>query len=340
MQISFHTDQSDFDNLSIVWNQMLDNSITDVPFLRHEFLSLWWETLGGGEWDSGELFIGLGRDEVGEVIGIAPFFRPEEGGDYPRLMFLGSIEISDYLDLIIPKPHLDEFIEVLFQSLEVLDRKDWVNLDLYNVPDWSPSVEVLTESAKKRGWKVSREIYQPCPMIILPASWEDYLSGIKKKQRHEMRRKLRRAESYPEPVRFHIVSKEDDLEEVIEAYLQLMSYDTRKQDFLSAPMRSNIRSLIRMGVQKEYLLLVFLYVGDTPVAAYVHFDYGNRIWVYNSGINPKYLDISPGWVLLGKTIQWGIEHGREALDFMRGDEVYKYRLGGVDRNVYRLLISR
>jgi CelD/BcsL family acetyltransferase involved in cellulose biosynthesis len=72
----------------------------------------------------------------------------------------------------------------------------------------------------------------------------------------------------------------------------------------------------------------------------MHFDYGNRIWVYNSGINPAYLDLSPGWVLLGRTIQWGIENGREALDFMRGDEIYKYRLGGVDRNVLRLLISR
>lgn len=340
MQISFNNVQTDFEKLNIAWNRVLDNSINDVPFLRHEYLSLWWETLGGGEWDSGDLFIGVGRDGANKVVGIAPFFRPDEGGDSPRLMFLGSIEISDYLDLIVPKPTLDEFIEGLFQSLEILDRKEWVNLDLYNLPDWSPSVEVLTESAKKRGWRVSREIYKPCPMIHLPESWEDYLSSLKGKQRREMRRKLRRVKKYPEPVRFHIVSKEDDLEEVIEAYLKLMSYDTRKEDFLSTPMRSNIRNLVRMGMQKEYLLLVFLYVGDTPAAAYLHFDYGNRIWVYNSGIDPKYFDLSPGWVLLGKTIQWGIEHGREALDFMRGDEVYKYRLGGIDRNVYRLSIGR
>jgi hypothetical protein len=340
MQISLHTDQMEFEKLSSVWNRLLNRSITDVPFLRHEYLSLWWETFGGGEWDSGELFIGVGRDDEDEVIGIAPFFRPEESGESPRLMFLGSIEISDYLDFVIPKPDLGEFIESLFQALEPLDRNEWVNLDLYNLPDWSPSVKLLTESAEKRGWKVSREIYQPCPMIALPASWEDYLSSIKKKQRHEMRRKLRRADSYPEPVRFHIVSKEDDLEKMIEVYLELMSYDTRKQDFLSAPMRANVRNLVRIGIHNEYLLLVFLYVGDTPAATYMHFDYGNRIWVYNSGINPKYLDLSPGWVLLGKTIQWGIEHGREALDFMRGNEEYKYRLGGVDRNVFRLVISR
>jgi CelD/BcsL family acetyltransferase involved in cellulose biosynthesis len=45
-------------------------------------------------------------------------------------------------------------------------------------------------------------------------------------------------------------------------------------------------------------------------------------------------------VLIGHIVQWAIEHGREALDFMRGDEKYKYRLGGVARSVQRLRFSR
>ena len=34
------------------------------------------------------------------------------------------------------------------------------------------------------------------------------------------------------------------------------------------------------------------------------------------------------------------ENGREALDFMRGDEDYKYRFGGVNRHVQRVQIGR
>jgi CelD/BcsL family acetyltransferase involved in cellulose biosynthesis len=45
-------------------------------------------------------------------------------------------------------------------------------------------------------------------------------------------------------------------------------------------------------------------------------------------------------VLLAYVIQWGIENGRTALDFMRGDEDYKYRFGGVDRFVLRVQITR
>jgi CelD/BcsL family acetyltransferase involved in cellulose biosynthesis len=45
-------------------------------------------------------------------------------------------------------------------------------------------------------------------------------------------------------------------------------------------------------------------------------------------------------VLIGYLIQWAIEQKREAFDFMRGDEQYKYRLGGVDRFVQRVQITR
>jgi CelD/BcsL family acetyltransferase involved in cellulose biosynthesis len=340
MQIAFIDHPQQFETINPDWNKLLQTSIIDVPFLRHEYLSLWWQTLGGGEWGSAELMVAVGKNPLDEIVAIAPLFKPKEDRTRPRLMFIGSIEISDYLDLIVSENDLEQFVKGMFDSLEERDREEWVDLDLYNLPDWSPSVEVLTDEAKRRGWETSSEIYQPCPVITLPSTWDDYLSGIKKKQRHELRRKLRRAENYAEPVRFHIVSRDDDLDNVIADYLQLMSYDTRKQGFLTAPMRENVQDVVRLAMQEGYLLLVFLYVGDTAAAAYMHFDYGNRIWVYNSGINPAYLDLSPGWVLLGRTIQWGIENGREALDFMRGDEIYKYRLGGVDRNVLRLLVSR
>jgi CelD/BcsL family acetyltransferase involved in cellulose biosynthesis len=51
-------------------------------------------------------------------------------------------------------------------------------------------------------------------------------------------------------------------------------------------------------------------------------------------------NISPGWVLLSKIIRWSIEAGRTELDFMRGDEPYKYNFGGIDKHVLRIQVSR
>ena len=75
-------------------------------------------------------------------------------------------------------------------------------------------------------------------------------------------------------------------------------------------------------------------------AGYLNFDYQDRIWVYNSGMDRQFMDISPGWVLLGHLLQWANENKRTEFDFMRGGEEYKYRFGGVDKLVVRAKIVR
>ncbi len=86
--------------------------------------------------------------------------------------------------------------------------------------------------------------------------------------------------------------------------------------------------------------MAFLDVGHRPAAAYLNFDYAGRIWVYNSGLDPTYQALSPGWVLIGRLIEWAIRNGRKEFDFLRGDEDYKFRLGGTERSIYRLTVTR
>jgi CelD/BcsL family acetyltransferase involved in cellulose biosynthesis len=45
-------------------------------------------------------------------------------------------------------------------------------------------------------------------------------------------------------------------------------------------------------------------------------------------------------VLLGYLLQWANENKRLVFDFLRGDEDYKYRFGGIDRHVVRVKITR
>ncbi len=90
------------------WNALLTESITHVPFLRYEYLHNWWQTRGGGEWDeSAELAIIIAH-EGERLVGIAPLFHTEFNGAN-ALLFLGSIEISDYLDFIVREADLPAF---------------------------------------------------------------------------------------------------------------------------------------------------------------------------------------------------------------------------------------
>lgn len=340
MVIDFVHDLAGFDALAGEWDRLLSRSISVVPFLRHDYLRLWWSTLGGGEWSRGEMWVGVGRDSSGQMLGIAPLFWGESPASPPALRLMGSIEVSDYLDLIVPAEQADTMARAVLDALASDGPKDWSILDLYNVPDQSPSLQALQKAAAAQGWKRVTERLQPCPVIRLDADWETYLARLDKKQRHELRRKLRRADTNPEPVEMRLVEPGRDVGAAIDDCLRLMATDPDKAAFLTPAMRTFFAALIHEGIDDHWVQLAFLDVGGVPAAAYLNFDHAGRIWVYNSGINPDFLPLSPGWVLLGRLIEWAIRNGRQEFDFMRGDEEYKSRLGGTVRSICRLTITR
>ena len=119
-----------------------------------------------------------------------------------------------------------------------------------------------------------------------------------------------------------------------------MVNDPAKAAFLTEAMRAQMHASARAAFRAGWLQLAFLTVNGEKAAGYLNFDYNNRIWVYNSGIDYKYLELSPGWVLLGYLLEWANEHQRAEFDFMRGDEDYKYKFGGLERFVVRVKLVR
>jgi CelD/BcsL family acetyltransferase involved in cellulose biosynthesis len=339
MDFTTHQNLADLEALAPAWNALLTRSITNSPFLRYEYLHAWWQMLGGGEWKDGQLAV-VKSCQDRELVGVAPLFLTENRDGQLALMLLGSIEISDFLDLIVSPEHLSDFMDGLLDLLASSPTPAWKLLDWYNLPEASPTLPVLKAAAEKRGWTFLLETHLPAPYISLPDDFETYLAGIDKKQRHEIRRKLRRAAEYEQPVRWYIVEDEDSLDAEIDAFLKLMAQDPQKAAFLSDVMRSQMRSLVQAAFHQGWLQLAFLEVNGEKAAANLNFDYDNRIWAYNSGLDQRFTTISPGWVLLAHLIQWAIEHGRAELDFMRGNEEYKYRFGGVDRHVVRAKVIR
>ena len=341
MQLKPITDIDELDQLAHDWNELLTCcSASHVPFLRHEYLSAWWKFLGGGEWSQGDLFTVVAFEEDHQLVGIAPlFFSNNLEGD-PALLLLGSIEISDYLDLIVPTPKIPDFLDALLELLDSDQAPPWELLDWYNIPEESTMLPHLKAAAEKRGWNYTQQRLQPCPYILLPGDWETYLGSINKKQRHEIRRKMRRAEQSEQAVRWYIVEDEQQLDDEIDDFLSLMAQDPEKDRFLTEVMRSQMHAAVHAAFNAGWLQLAFMEVDGQKAAGYLNFDFADHIWVYNSGLDFQFRSLSPGWVLLGHLLKWANENKRTSLDFMRGDEAYKYRFGGIDRYVVRAIVSR
>jgi CelD/BcsL family acetyltransferase involved in cellulose biosynthesis len=320
------------------WNDLLSGSITDTPFLRYEYQCAWWEHRGGGEWKQTELVLVTAREDDGKLIGIAPLFISEYDGQ-SALLLIGSIEISDYLDLIVRMEDHARFVTGLLDFVASSRPDNWSGLDWYNLPDSSPTLAALKAESAQRGWTHLEEMYRPTPRIALNGDFDEYLSRVEKKQRHEIRRKMRRAEESGRGLRWYI-SDMADVEAEIDSFLGLMEHDQGKAGFLHDDMRAQMRAVIRTAHEHGWLWLAFLEADGQRIAANLNFDYNNKLWGYNAGVNRDFMDISPGWVLLGYVLQWACENKRTEFDFMRGDEEYKYRFGAVNQYVMRARLTR
>jgi CelD/BcsL family acetyltransferase involved in cellulose biosynthesis len=330
---SYH-DVSGFEALAGEWNGLLHRSSANTIFLTLEYQRAWWQDLG-----EGELLILAVRDG-GELVGIAPLFATESPQGQRVLATVGCVEVSDYLDLIVAQGQ-QEVYAALMDYLESSGAPAWDLLDLCNIHQDSPTLAVLPNLAEARGWTVSVARDDVCPIVRLPGTWEEYLHALEGKQRREIRRKLRRAEAGAE-VGWYVVGPEHNLRAEVEDFLGLMAASTPdKAAFLTPRMRQFFHQLAHVAYDAGWLQLAFLEIGGQKAASLFDFIYNNRVLVYNSGLDwQRFPRFGAGVVLIAYCVRHAIEQGREAFDFLQGDERYKHQFGGQDVEVRRLAIRR
>ncbi len=336
MRIEYHYESGGFSALKPEWLDLLHRSRCDTIFLTWEWQSTWWKHLGDGQL----LLLGFRADDDGRLVGIAPLFQTHSETGQSILYLLGCRDVSDYLDLIIERGQEQAVYETLLDYL-AQEAPAWDLIDFCNLPEDSLTFVRLREMAEARGYRTLVEVEDVCPIIRLPATWEDYLMTLDKKQRHEVRRKLRRAEEEVD-TRFVVVGPDQDLDAAMQTFIRLHQKSTPDKDkFMDPQMQGFFFDVARAFQARGWLQLTFVEMDGQKAASLLNFDYDDTILVYNSGYDPAlYGQLSPGWVVTARSIEHAISLGRHKFDFLRGDEEYKYRFGGQDTEVRRLLIAK
>ncbi len=324
--MSLQVQQEDFETLEAPWNDLLAAVPYPSVFLTPVWQRTWWRHLGGGE-----LHL-LSIRKGDKVVGIAPLVR--QNG---HLGLLGGKDVVDYRDLVL-EPGLEA--PALAALLDYLARQDWRELELASLPEGSRALELLPGLAKARGLAVEQTLEDVCPRIELPTTWEDYLASLSKKDRHELRRKLRRLYGASE-VKHYVVRDLEGIAQGMDDFFRLLR-DSRedKAEFLTPHREAFMRAMAIALAQEGHLYLFFMEVSRVKVAATVCFFYAGQLSLYNSGYDPAYSSLSVGLLLKALCIREAIERGAAVFDFLRGAEAYKYDLGGVDRRLWQLTISR
>ncbi|MGA9350724.1 MAG: GNAT family N-acetyltransferase [Anaerolineae bacterium] len=335
MTTQVYTDAAGFTALREEWNPLLRDSASDTIFLTWEWQSTWWEHLG-----EGELYLIAVRDGS-HLSGIAPLYLTTSDNGLKTLSIVGCRDVSDYLDIIAASGQEERVYSALLDWLGSNEAPTWDLADLCNIPAASPTHQLLVEMATARGYQVQTEVEDVCPIIFLPSTWDEYLSSLDGKQRHEIRRKLRKAEDSGQ-INWYIMNEEHDLAAEMEAFIELhQKSDVDKDEFMDARMEGFFHAAAQVLHEAGWLQLAFMEINGEKAATMLNFDYRDSILVYNSGYDPqKHAWLSPGIVLLAYCIQWAIELGRAKFDFLRGDEEYKFRFGAQPTEIYRLLIEK
>jgi CelD/BcsL family acetyltransferase involved in cellulose biosynthesis len=317
-----------FEQVAAEWSGLLACCDEQVPFTTPAWQRLWLKHFQGAR----ELRIITVRD--GErLLGVVPLLY-QDG----RAEFVGHYSICDYLDGVCQPGFEDSVLAAVVAQLQSDGIRE---ADLRGLREDSPTLPALLEAAGGAGYVAEKEQEALSPRVALPESWDDYLGLLSKKDRHEMRRKMRRLESAGD-VLMRVITAAADAEPLLDDLFRMMRLSNHhKEEFLDRPgMVEFFRDMTTVMADEGVLRLYALTLDGVPVAMVHNLDVGGTLYMYNSGYDPAYSHYAVGLMSKALLIKDAIEAGRRAVDFMRGDESYKYDLGGKNRLVYRVVLRK
>lgn len=324
--MSYTITQESFDSLAACWAEPNHGLRWNSPFVLPAWLKVWWQELG----PEAEPYLGAVRQD-GKIIGIAPLLLKER-----EAAIIGSTDVCDYLDFIVAPGREPDFFSTLLDDL----RQKGVNhLDLGPLRPDSTVLTSLVGLAKERGYEVICHQEEVSVELDLPATFDEYLATLTKKQRHEVRRKLRRLEQ-ADRVDYRCREASPPVGDAMDAFLKLFSLSREeKAGFMTARMESFFRALA--GAMAEIGLLKFgiLELAELPAAMIMCFDFNDCVYLYNSGYDLQYNSLSVGLLSKVLGIKESIEKGKKRFDLLKGSEAYKYHLGGREVPLYRCQIT-
>ena len=170
-------------------------------------------------------------------------------------------------------------------------------------------------------------------VVDLPASFDDWLADLGKKERHETRRKHRRYEDMVGPV---VVEEYIRPGPRFEEFVALhRSSAGEKGDFMTDAMAAFFSDLLSLD---GWSIRALVAPDGTMAAAGFGACDEDGFYLYNSAFDAERGAASPGVVLVAALVEDCIGRGLARFDFLKGDETYKFRLGARRRPLGRVVV--
>ncbi len=358
------------------WDRLAAANPWATPFSSWAFHRAWWDAYGENAHE--QTLVAVRADAPPEAaaapVAIIPLMHrhevePEDARRHTTLrhehganltpvpptakaIFFGASYHADYATILGRPADLPAVADALAAHLAEATRpggteRPWDVVDLRRLRGEDPAADALPAAFRRHeiaeGWTLNVEREDVCPVASLPVGGtiDDVLGLLGKKDRHEIRRKVRRAEAAGVVRLAESADPLADLDAFIDLHQRRWGVDGLFPPTEGgAQSRVLFRRLFELFGPDGALRLTLLTVGGRRIAAGVHFETDDSILYYNAGVDPDARDLSPGVLMVERLVRHALERGKHRIDFMRGDEGYKYEWGAVDEPIQRLLIRR
>jgi CelD/BcsL family acetyltransferase involved in cellulose biosynthesis len=299
---------------------------SDCLFVLPQWLRAWWRVFGDGP---SQLLCSIRQGQ--ELLGVAPLLQEGE-----TAAFIGSPDVCDRLDFSVAPGRETEFFEVLLDHLNGLGVTE---LDLAPARPDSTVLTHLVQVARRRGAQITCHQEDVALEMDLPRTWDAYLMTLRAKQRHEVRRKIRRLREVASDINYRVVADVDGVERAMPVFFKLFAKsEMDKSSFMTEQMKVFFHSIATETAKLGLLRLCILELNSHPAAAVLCFDYNGTFHLYNSCYDPRYSELSAGILCKIYSIEYSIRNRFKKYDFLKGSEGYKNRLGGREVPLYRCRI--
>ena len=309
------------------WNGLLAQARQPSVFLSWQWQTAWARAFLAER----PLHLLRVSDDAGMLAGLLPLYDETAG----LRRFVGGVDVSDYLDLIAPAGREEEVWQALLQH-RAGESTEW---DLRAIRAASPTLDILSRLCPAAGIRAQVEREDRCPVLELPVSWDAYLERLGGKDRHELRRKIRKLERELPGTSVRAHASQEGWSDALDAFLKLHRLSKAgKARFMDERMESFFRDATYALAAAGWARLWFLEWDGAAVASFLCLEYAASVGLYNSGFDPLHAKLAPGIVLLSHVIRDAIDRGVAVFDFLRGEEPYKYAFGPSAQDLFRVRV--
>jgi len=310
------------------WDDLLIESDFPHPFSSFTFYNAWVETFVDDLTQIKMLFFYNNH----KLVGLVPIFVDH---DNKNVSILGDKDLFDYRDLI----YISGFYEEIYlEFLSYLKSQKWFQgytVIMQSIPESSELFNLLNAGKLIEFTDVKILEEDVTPIFDINNGWDDYLITLSKKQRHEVRRKLRKFES--QDFHFKLINCNEDLSEFLLDFYQLFINSRKdKKQFLTDQRKIFFNKMLSDFADKNELKILSYYDGNILISACIVIEYANIYFLYNSAYSLDYNSFSVGLVSKIVALKQSIENNKQVFNFLRGNERYKYDLGAKDIKLFEI----